>query len=104
MPHSAAENPDLLQGEPHAADCYVCNSHVHFDSQENQWVMKQEDKNCIEHPKRLPPKVHVKDVSYKKRFIELNNSTVLWRVHRGSGRVLGLQYWHTVESNYQASL
>jgi hypothetical protein len=69
MPHSldtqSANFQAVQEGEPHASECYICNSHIHFDDKENTWVMKQEDKNCIEHPKRLPPKFHVNDVRFQ---------------------------------------
>jgi hypothetical protein len=77
MPHSldtqSANFQAIQEGAPHASECYMCNSHIHFDDKENTWVMKQEDKNCIEHPKRLPPKFHVNDVRFKAYLMFSSN-------------------------------
>ena len=105
MPHSSVKSAKTVQeSEPHASDCFICNSHVHYDDKENTWVMKQEDKNCIEHPKRLPPKFHLKDVARKHEYNPLYKFLVLWRMHRRPGRILGLQFWNTVEQNNKTAL
>jgi len=86
MPHSSVKSAKTVQeSEPHASDCFICNSHVHYDDKENTWVMKQEDKNCIEHPKRLPPKFHLKDcfgecIVDQEEYWDYNSGTPLSRI------------------------